>query len=105
MPRKRRGRRRGKRRVGQVPQGRCFSSSQEGEDPEVVLKVEEVETLRLVDLKNMNQEEAANEMGVSRKTLWNDLQTARKKVAKALTQGKTIRIKGGSYYLKEEEEE
>ncbi|MBS3817472.1 MAG: DUF134 domain-containing protein [Candidatus Thermoplasmatota archaeon] len=102
MPRKRRGRRRGKRRIGQVPQNRCFSASQADEE-EVVLKVEEVETLRLVDLENLNQEEAASKMGVSRKTLWNDLKSARKKVAKALTEGKTIRIEGGNYFLGEEE--
>lgn len=91
--------------MGSVPKKKSFSTSQEGEELEIVLKVEEVEALRLVDLKNMNQEEAANEMGVSRKTLWNDLQSARKKVAKALTQGKTIRIEGGSYYLKDKEKE
>ncbi len=67
---------------------------------EVRLRVEEVETLRLVDLLNLTQEEAAAEMGVSRKTFWNDLKSARKKVAEALTQGKRIKIEGGSYTLK-----
>lgn len=85
--------------MGWVPDRTCFSPKGSGEEGEIVLKVEEVETLRLVDLKNMTQEEAAQEMGVSRKTLWNDLKSARKKIAKALTQGKTIRIEGGSYYL------
>lgn len=101
MPRKRRGRRRGKRRVGWIPDQTCFKPTGIEEEEEVIfLKVEEVETLRLVDLKNMTQEEAAFEMGVSRKTLWNDLKSARKKIAKALTEGKTIKIEGGRYYLK-----
>ncbi len=97
MPRRRK--RRGERRVGAIPKRRCFSPP-EGEAKEVVLRVEEVETLRLVDLKNLTQEEAAREMDISRKTLWNDLKSARKKVAKALTEGLTIRIEGGKYQLK-----
>jgi hypothetical protein len=36
-------------------------------------------------------------MGVSRKTFWNDLQTARQKVADALVNGKAIEISGGNY--------
>lgn len=67
---------------------------------EVRLRVEEVEALRLVDLLNHTQEEAAAEMGVSRKTFWKDLKSARKKVAEALTEGKKIKIEGGSYTLK-----
>lgn len=104
MPRrrrgKRRGRRRGKRRVAQVPDKRVFSPESEEETQTISLKVEEIEALRLVDKQNLTQEEAAGEMGVCRKTLWNDLKSARKKVAEALTEGKTIKIEGGSYSLK-----
>jgi len=59
----------------------------------VVLTVPEVECLRLVDVLGLTQEEAAMEMGVSRKTLWNDLKEARRKVALALSEGKTIIIR------------
>ncbi|MEF8833074.1 MAG: DUF134 domain-containing protein [Candidatus Thermoplasmatota archaeon] len=104
MPRrrrgKRRGRRRGKRRVGKVPDKRVFSPETDEETEKIILKVEEIEALRLVDKQNLTQEEAAGEMGVCRKTLWNDLKSARKKVAEALTEGKTIKIEGGSYSLK-----
>jgi len=62
--------------------------------------VEELEALRLVDLEDLTQEEAAARMGVSRKTLWNDLQRARKKVINALVNGYEIRIEGGDYILK-----
>ena len=68
----------------------------------VTLTLEELEALRLVDLEGLQQEEAANEMGVSRKTLWNDLKSARKKVAEALVKGWAIRIEGGSYVLREQ---
>ncbi len=70
------------------------------EQQTVVLTLEELEALRLVDFEGMYQEEAALEMGVSRKTLWNDLKSARKKVAEALINGWAIRIEGGSYVLR-----
>lgn len=63
----------------------------------VSLAVEEVEALRLVDLEEMQQEEAAQSMGISRRAFWEDLQSARKKVAFALTNGKAIEIKGGTH--------
>ncbi|MCK5031133.1 MAG: DUF134 domain-containing protein, partial [Thermoplasmatales archaeon] len=46
---------------------------------------------------DLTQEEAAAKMGVSRKTLWTDLQRARKKVVDALVNGYAIRIQGGDY--------
>jgi predicted DNA-binding protein (UPF0251 family) len=50
----------------------------------------EVEALRLVDLVGLSQEEAGQRMGISRGTVWRLVQTARRKVAEALTEGKTL---------------
>ena len=50
--------------------------------------------LRLVDLEGMGQEEAAKKIGISRRTLWKDLHEARRKVADALVNGKTIKVVG-----------
>lgn len=61
------------------------------------LSIEELEAIRLCDLLQMEQNEAADKMGISRKTLWNDLQNARQKVADALVNGKAIEITGGEY--------
>ncbi|WP_269849841.1 DUF134 domain-containing protein [Methanosarcina horonobensis] len=44
------------------------------------LSIEELEAIRLCDLLQIEQSEAADRMGVSRKTFWNDLQNARQKV-------------------------
>jgi predicted DNA-binding protein (UPF0251 family) len=66
----------------------------------ITITIEELEALRLVDLDDLTQEEAALMMGVSRKTLWNDLQRARKKVVHALVNGYTIHIHGGDYILR-----
>jgi predicted DNA-binding protein (UPF0251 family) len=72
----------------------------DSEQKTVILTIEELEAIRLVDLEGMYQQEAALEMGVSRKTLWNDLKSGRKKVAEALINGWAIRIEGGSYVLR-----
>ncbi len=63
------------------------------------MTVVEVEALRLVDIEGLTQEEAAMEMGVSRRTFWNDLMEARRKVAFALVNGCAIRISGGVYSI------
>jgi hypothetical protein len=59
-----------------------------------MLNPDELEVLRLVDLRGLGQEEAALEMGISRRTLWKDLHQARHKVADALINGKIIEIEG-----------
>jgi len=98
---RRRGRCRGKRWIEQLPETTHFRPyGQQSPTNTVILTVEELEALRLVDLEDLTQEEAAARMGVSRKTLWNDLQQARKKVVNALVNGYTIRIRGGDYILR-----
>lgn len=67
------------------------------ETEEIVLKVEELEAMRLKDIEELNQEECAEKMEISRQTFQNIIDTARKKVAVALTEGKAIRISGGYY--------
>jgi hypothetical protein len=66
----------------------------------VSITLEELETVRLVDLLELDQEEAAFYMGISRKAFWNDLMNARKKIATALVYGMGLRIEGGSYVLR-----
>ncbi len=63
----------------------------------ILLSLEELEAVRLVDLEGLEQEEAAQRMGISRRALWQDLQNARKKIVEALVKGKAIEIKGGDY--------
>jgi predicted DNA-binding protein (UPF0251 family) len=63
-----------------------------GEGTELILSPSELEALRLVDEKNMTQEEAATIMKISRGTFWRILDSARKKVTKALMAGKQIEV-------------
>jgi hypothetical protein len=69
----------------------------------ISITLEELETVRLVDLLDLDQEEAAFYMGISRKAFWNDLMNARKKIAAALVYGMGLRIEGGSFALRGEE--
>lgn len=66
---------------------------------EVVLAVEELEAIRLRDLERLEQEEAAERMGISRPTFHRVLRSAREKTAEALIRGKALLIHGGDYVM------
>ncbi len=106
MPRFGRGRMRGKRWITEIPAIRNFRPHGVGHDnlKTVILKIEELEALRLVDAQNLTQDEASKQMGVSRRTLWNDLKSARTKVARALLKGYAIRIECGDYNIVKDQE-
>jgi len=89
-----RGRPRIRRKFGKKMWGRCFEPCRlEGEPlEEVILRQDELEILRLLDIEGLSQEEAAEYMGISRRTLWRDLQETRKKCAEALLYGKKITL-------------
>jgi predicted DNA-binding protein (UPF0251 family) len=65
----------------------------------VILSLEELEAVRLIDLEGMEQEQASQKMGISRRAFWEDLQGARRRIVEALVGGKAIEIKGGSYMV------
>jgi predicted DNA-binding protein (UPF0251 family) len=62
---------------------------------EVILTLDEFEAVRLADLGRLYQEQAADQMNVSRPTFSRILETAHRKVADALVHGKALRIQGG----------
>lgn len=64
---------------------------------ENVLKIEELEAIRLKDLEGLEQEECAERMEVSRQTFQRILVDAHKKIAESLVNGKAIRIEGGNF--------
>lgn len=76
--------------------GRCYApqcdSDQKGDV--VLLLPEEMAAINLIDLQQMEQEQAAGALGVSRKTIWRDIHEARRKIADALINGKTIQMAG-----------
>ena len=64
---------------------------------EALLTLEELEAIRLSDFEHLDQEQAADMMGVSRHTFGRILADARGVVAEALVTGKALRIRGGTY--------
>ena len=77
-----------------APAGGCRRAQEE-----VVLTIEEAEAIRLKDLEQLQQEDCAERMQISRPTFHRVLEAARKKVADALVNGKAIRISGGNYQM------
>jgi predicted DNA-binding protein (UPF0251 family)/DNA-directed RNA polymerase subunit RPC12/RpoP len=65
--------------------------------PENILKLEELEAIRLKDLEGLEQGECAERMEVSRPTFQRILILAREKIADSLVNGKTIHIEGGNF--------
>jgi uncharacterized protein len=62
----------------------------------IVLALDELEAMRLADIEDLYQEGAAARMGVSRTTFARILNSARHKVALALSEGRTLVIEGGA---------
>ncbi|MDD1674240.1 MAG: DUF134 domain-containing protein [Methanomicrobiales archaeon] len=92
----RRGRPRLRRTIAGSPESHCYQPCccPEKEGPGISLQPDEIELIRLIDLEGLEQEEAAERLGVSRKTAWRDLHEARRKIADALVNGKGIEITG-----------
>ena len=92
--------RRGRPRVQRIIEGtgesRCYEPRCCPHEDGIVilLQPEEIELIRLIDLEGLEQEEAAEKLGVSRKTAWRDLHEARRKIADALVNGKGIEMAG-----------
>jgi predicted DNA-binding protein (UPF0251 family) len=100
-----RGRRRGARWISGIPMVRVFGPMDMPPKGVIQIKYEELEALRLTDVEGMDQEQAAATMGISRKSFWLDLKRARMKVAKALVEGFTLQVEGGSYMVRGESRE
>jgi predicted DNA-binding protein (UPF0251 family) len=70
---------------------------EEAQEFVITMNVEEYETIRLIDLEGLTQEECAVLMKVARTTVQAIYNEARSKLAKALVLGYILRIEGGDY--------
>jgi len=66
---------------------------------EIILTVTEAESIRLKDFLGMDQIKAAKKMNISQPTFNRLLTSARKKIADAIINGKSIRIQGGNFKM------
>jgi len=95
-----------------MPRKRCCSqieeypicqkliSAQSGQLEAVKIAIEEVEALRLKDKDGYDQAECARQMGLTRPTFQRLLVSARRKIATALVEARSIEIEGGHYQMK-----
>lgn len=77
-----------------VPEGNLQNN-----DIVIYMTLEELEAIRLMDLVELDQIKSAEKMNISRGTMQRILNSARKKVADSLINGKKIIISGGDYEI------
>lgn len=87
------------RKIENIPAIPYFIPSENNcsEFSENILKLEELEAIRLKDLEGLEQGECAARMEVSRPTFQRILLSAREKVADSLINGRIIHIEGGNF--------
>lgn len=83
------------RRIGQLPVYRSFSPDDVTDAGRIQMTVDEFESLRLLDHEGLTQEACAVRMNIARTTVTAIYNSARKKVAEALVNGKQLLITGG----------
>lgn len=89
------------RRVCCMPSSDSFGplNATHNEHVPIYMTVDEYETIRLIDLEGYTQQECSHQMNIARTTVQSIYDTARKKLADALVNGKRLIISGGNYFL------
>lgn len=89
MPRPRR-----RRRINFNPEVTYFKPAgiKKSELEQVTISLEELEALRLKNIENLDQDQAAKKMDVSQPTFHRMLLAARKKITDAIINGKALKI-------------
>ena len=87
------------RRVCAKPIFKRFFAERESPCETVVLKVDEYEVVRIVDLEKRSHEHCAQQMQISRTTVTEIYEAARFKLADAIVNGKRLIIEGGNYVV------
>lgn len=87
------------RRICCYPDYWSFAPDQDKANDTVTMSLDEFETIRTIDYQGKTQEQCAQEMNVARTTVTAIYDSARKKLAAALVEGRRIIISGGNYTL------
>lgn len=89
-----------RRRVCGLPTNNTFGPlGARGKSSFTIMTVDEYETIRLIDFLGLKQEECAKNMNVGRTTVQSIYESARKKLADSLVNGKKLIIEGGEFKL------
>lgn len=87
------------RRICGEPQVDIFSPAGSADAVPVLLTLDEYETIRLVDLEQLTHEQCAAQMDISRSTVQEIYESARRKISACLVYGKPLHITGGNYRI------
>ena len=87
------------RRICDLPKVSSFCPRDSREGEPILLTLDEFEVIRLVDLEEKTHEQCAQQMDISRSTVQEIYESARKKIAACLVHGRELRIAGGNYRL------
>ncbi len=87
------------RKVCCLPENNRFGPLDAQAEDTVTMTVDEFEAIRLIDLDGFTQEQCAAQMDISRTTVQGIYDSARKKLAQSLVNGKVLLIEGGEYRL------
>ena len=87
------------RKVCCLPESSRFGPLDVPSNDTVIMTVDEFESIRLIDVDGFTQEQCAVQMDISRTTVQGIYDSARKKLAQSLVNGKVLLIEGGEYRL------
>ena len=84
------------RRICSAPRVERFCPCDVAESTPILLTLDEYEVIRLVDLEEKTHEQCATQMDISRSTVQEIYENARRKLAACLVYGKPLHITGGN---------
>lgn len=84
------------RRICSAPRVERFGPCDAAESDPILLTLDEYEVIRLVDLEQQTHEQCAAQMDISRSTVQEIYENARRKLAACLVYGKPLHITGGN---------
>lgn len=88
------------RRVCYYPRTVLFAPDESYTDEDaIILTIDEYETIRLIDKEGYGQEKCAMFMQISRTTAQRIYESARRKIADCIVDGRLLRIEGGDFRL------
>ena len=87
------------RRICGAPQVDAFCPNGCENTEPILLTLDEYEVIRLVDLEQQTHEQCAAQMDISRSTVQEIYESARRKIAACLVHGKPLHITGGNYRI------
>ena len=85
--------------VNGLPEYNLYGPINASTENYIIMSIEEYETIRLIDVEGLKQNECALRMQVGRVTVQKLYADARYKIADLLVNGNVLKIQGGSYQV------